>query len=252
MSGVAVVAGAADDLRAARLAETLRLPLIEAGSGAFALLLGYRDDVLSLRPADHSSGDIAVDFASGAHRHRMQGGAELVVRAVRGRAREPLQVIDATAGLGRDSFVLACSGFAVTLIERSPIVAALLADGLRRAQVALEPQVSEAAARMTLAQGDARELLAQWPAARRPDVVYLDPMFPDERKSALPKKEMQLFQHLLGVSDDADLLDSACAAARRRVVVKRPLKGPALTARVPSYVLSGKAVRFDVYAVTPD
>ncbi|MDX9873728.1 MAG: class I SAM-dependent methyltransferase [Spongiibacteraceae bacterium] len=251
MTRVAVVADMTPDPRAEALAERLQLPLIATGAPDYSLLLSYRDDVLSLEPADGSSGSIAVDFSGGASRHRLQGGAELVVRAVRGRSREPLRVVDATAGLGRDSLVLAHAGFDVTLIERSPIVAALLEDGLQRARQARDPAINAAATRMQLLQGDACRLLAQW-RATRPDVIYLDPMFPDERKSALPKKEMRLFQQLLGPGNDTELLAVARTVATRRVVVKRPLKGPALSERAPSYVLSGKAVRFDVYAVNTD
>lgn len=244
---VAVAAGSA---AAAELAVALSLPLLaDQEVQPHLLLLAYRDGRLQLEPADRSSGAVWVDFAGGASRHRLQGGADLVVRAIRGRSKGSLWVVDATAGLGRDAFVLAARGFQVTMIERSPLVAALLADGLQRAAQSAEPLVAEAAARLTLCCADAVEWL-RGATASAPDVIYLDPMFPDERKSALPKKEMRLFQRLLAHGDDGPaLLHAALQRASRRVVVKRPPKGPPLGGVLPAYVLAGKAVRFDVHAL---
>ena len=245
------VRAAAGDARAAELAQTLQLPLLAIDAPlpeGIAATLAFAGDQLQLAPRDaRQSGPIGVDFCGGANRHRLQGGAELIVRAVRGRAREPLTVVDATAGLGRDSFILASRGFEVTLLERSPVIAALLADGLRRAAAADDETVAAIAARMTLHGGDA----ADWLGEHAADVVYLDPRFPDLGQSALAKKEMQLFQQLaLDRGDEAALLQSARRAARLRVVVKRPRKAPPLAQQPPSYALEGKAVRFDVYVAS--
>jgi 16S rRNA (guanine1516-N2)-methyltransferase len=251
MSRLAVVAGAAHG-RATALADQLGLPLVDRDGDLPAdcvALLEFAGDVLQLRPCDRQqSGPVAVDFAGGANRHRLQGGAELIARAVRGRAREPLRVLDATAGLGRDAFVLAARGFEVALLERSPVVAALLADGLARARSA-EPAVAEIAARMSLRNADA---VAWLPVAEeRFDVICLDPMFPGSGGTALAKKEMRLFQQLqLDAGDEAELLRAARAAARLRVVVKRPLKAPPLAQQRPDYALEGRAVRFDVYTAS--
>jgi 16S rRNA (guanine1516-N2)-methyltransferase len=248
MPRLAVAAGAANGCAAA-LAQQLELPLIAADGDVpidCVALLEFAGGVLRLRPCERrQSGPVAVDFAGGANRHRLRGGAELIAKAVRGRARGPLRVLDATAGLGRDAFVLAARGFEVTLLERSPVVAALLADGLARARAA-EPAVAEIAARMTLHNADAVAWLA---AAALPfDVICLDPMFPDGGGTALAKKEMRLFQQLqLDAGDEGALLRAARAVARLRVVVKRPLKAPALARQRPDYALEGRAVRFDVY-----
>ncbi len=245
---VAVRAAAPDDTRAAALAQSLQLPLIDVGSPlpeGIAATLAFAGDVLTLAPRDaRQSGPIQVDFCGGANRHRLQGGAELIVRAVRGRAREALSVVDATAGLGRDSFILASRGVDVTLLERSPVIAALLDDGLRRARESGDATVAAIAARMALNCVDA----GQWLAAGGADVVYLDPMFPDLGQSALAKKEMQLFQQLaLDRGDEAALLVAARQAARLRVVVKRPRKAPPLAGQPADYALEGRSVRFDVY-----
>jgi 16S rRNA (guanine1516-N2)-methyltransferase len=247
-----VIKGSPADERCRLLAQQLALPLVaddaELPAGCSAWL-GFADDRLRLFPADaRQSGPIGVDFDDGAAWRRAQGGAELIVKAVRGRSKMPLQVLDATAGLGRDSFVLASRGFQVTAVERNPIVAALLADGLARAAATSAAAIT---ASIELRQGDTLDYLAALPPAAQPDIVYLDPMFPAAQKSALVKKEMRLFQQLLhGPVDaalDAQLLQMARSAARVRVVVKRPARAQPLADAAPDYALPGKAIRFDVY-----
>ena len=168
---------------------------------------------------------------------------ELVVRAakVKGQTNEPLAV-DATAGLGEDSFLLAAAGFRVLMFERKEIVAALLQDALVRA--AGEPDLTDIVARMQLVEGDSVSALACLDEA--PDVVLLDPMFPEKKKNAAVKKKLQLLQQLeRPCEDEAALLEAACSALPRKIVVKRPAKGPYLAGRKPSYSLAGKAVRYD-------
>lgn len=168
---------------------------------------------------------------------------ELVVRAakVKGQTNEPLAV-DATAGLGEDSFLLAAAGFRVLMFERNEIVAALLRDALVRA--AGEPDLTDIVARMQLVEGDSVSALACLDEA--PDVVLLDPMFPEKKKNAAVKKKLQLLQQLeRPCEDEAALLEAACSALPRKIVVKRPAKGPYLAGRKPSYSLAGKAVRYD-------
>jgi 16S rRNA (guanine1516-N2)-methyltransferase len=153
--------------------------------------------------------------------------------------------VDATAGLGRDAFVLAQLGCVVTLIERQPLIAALLEDALQRASA--DSEVGPIVARMHLLSGNAIDLMGAW-AGEPPQVIYLDPMFPHREKSAQVKKEMRLFRPLAGDDDDASaLLESALALATHRVVVKRPRKASAIAGEKPGYVLEGKSSRFDVY-----
>lgn len=248
------IAAAADEIRAIALAQSLQLPVVDPQTlvdpetplpEGVAAVLAFAGDTLQLTPRDtRQSGPISVDFCTGANRHRLQGGAELIVKAVRGRAREALSIVDATAGLGRDSFILASRGFEVTLLERSPVIAALLADGIRRARESADATVATIAQRMTLQCADA----SAWFGQHGADVIYLDPMFPDLGQSALAKKEMQLFQQLaLDRGDEAALLRAARSAARLRVVVKRPRKAPPLAEVAADYALEGRSVRFDVY-----
>jgi 16S rRNA (guanine1516-N2)-methyltransferase len=257
---IVIVADDATRERCVALAAQLNLPLltdVNAVPPNCLAWLGYAAAHLQLHPIDaRQSGPIDIDFVAGATARRALGGAELIVKAVRGRSKQPLLVLDATAGLGRDSFVLASRGFNILAIERNPVIAALLADGLLRA-AASAAAIAEIASRINLHCAETVDYLNALEVERRPDVIYLDPMFPPSQKSALVKKEMRLFQQLLHptVSIDpaieeqqaAELLRVARAVARVRVVVKRPAKARALAAAEPDYALSGKAIRFDVY-----
>ncbi len=171
---------------------------------------------------------------------------ELLVKAARIKHAEgPLVAVDATAGLGDDSLLLAGAGFDVTMFERNPVIAALLRDALERA--AHLPELADIADRMKLVEGDSATKLAKLES--RPDVVLLDPMFPAKRKDSAVKKKLQLLQRLeMPCDDEGALLDAARASGARKVVVKRPAKGPYLAKAKPSYSLSGKAIRYDCYA----
>ena len=175
-------------------------------------------------------------------------GRELLVRAARVRGVEAPTAVDATAGLGEDSLLLAAAGFSVTMFEKDPVIAALLRDALERA--ANEPQLAGIVARMTLVEGDSVAGLRE--LGFSPDVVFLDPMFPERTKSAAVKKKFQLLHHLERPCDnEEELLDAALAAHPRKVVIKRPLKGPQLAGAKPSHSLAGKAVRYDVLVPPP-
>jgi len=194
-------------------------------------------------------GPVFVDFVGGAADWRRKHGGgrgQGVAKACGLKGGSTPHVLDATAGLGRDAFVLASLGCQVDMLERSPVAASLLADGLLRAQASDE--VAAIASRMRLHHGMAGELMQAWTAAR-PEVIYLDPMFPETKtKSALSKKEMQTFQQVVGADADADaLLLPARALATARVVVKRPRHAPLLAGAKPSYSLEGDSVRFDIY-----
>lgn len=191
-------------------------------------------------------GAILVDFASGASSYRRQHGggkSEAIAKAVGLNKRNNLTVLDATAGLGRDAFVLASLGATVTLVERNPVVAALLADGLRRA--AADPELCAVAARMQLRHCPALQALT---GSALVDVVFLDPMFPAREKSAQVKKEMRAFHDVVGSDDDADsLMAPALQLAQKRVVVKRPGYAGWLADKAPTMAVTGKNNRFDVY-----
>ncbi len=197
-----------------------------------------------------SPGAVRVDFVSGAadHRRKYGGGkSQAVVKALGLKGAYRPSVLDATAGLGRDAFVLATQGCEVQLLERSPVIHCLLHDGLLRAEN--DPEVAVIVSRMSDYCISAHEhLMAMQETGERVDIVYLDPMFPHRTKSALVKKEMRIFRELIGNDNDADeLLPLARQVARYRVIVKRPRNAPWLADRKPQYSLEGKSGRFDLY-----
>jgi 16S rRNA (guanine1516-N2)-methyltransferase len=231
--------------RVLALAEALGLP--QVGEAEFALQLGAGGLQLQELGVD-ASGPVRVDFLEGAVAHRRQhggGSGQMIAKAVGIQSGVRPVVLDATAGLGRDAFLLAQLGCSVTLIERHPLIGALLADGLGRALLDLE--VGPIIQRMHLRLGNAIELIRDW-SAEPPQVIYLDPMFPHREKSSLVKKEMRVFRPLVGDDDDAvQLLQVALELATHRVVVKRPRKAPSVCGKPPGYVLEGKSSRYDVY-----
>ncbi len=242
------------------LARQLGLPLCRSdqGCGAFAYLLtwiadsGNTSEPLALRDTSGGSGDpLWVDFVAGkmGHRRHFGGGrGQPLARAMGLKGGAYPVIVDATAGLGRDGFVLASLGARVTLLERSPVMAALLADGLERARQHHETRLI-IDQHLQLVNTDAAAWLRQCPPQERPDVVYLDPMYPHRSKSALVKKEMRALRAMVG--DDADaptLLAAALESATKRVVVKRPTGAPSLAGPKPSGDIASKNTRYDLYA----
>ncbi|WP_336778654.1 16S rRNA (guanine(1516)-N(2))-methyltransferase RsmJ [Pantoea sp. USHLN256] len=204
---------------------------------------------LELRKLDEPKlGGIFVDFVSGAmaHRRKFGGGrGEAVAKAVGIKSGYLPEVIDATAGLGRDAFVLAALGCRVRMLERHPVVAALLEDGLRRGYEDAEIG-GWLRDRLTLLHVASQQALSEITPA--PDVVYLDPMYPHRQKSAMVKKEMRVFQSLVGPDQDADaLLEPARRLAKKRIVVKRPDYAPPLAGVVTQDAVVTKSHRFDIY-----
>jgi 16S rRNA (guanine1516-N2)-methyltransferase len=210
----------------------------------FAFELGEETGRLTLYGRHHPDyGGVAADWTTAELRRRVAAGRrQLLSRAIGLHQRHPLDVFDATAGLGRDAFTLAALGANLWLAERQPLFHKLLLDALRRAL--LDAVAAQSAARMRVLEGDARDHLA----AVRWDVIYLDPMYPGHDRDALSGKELQFLRELTDGDPDADgLLPPALKAAKRRVVVKRPLKAPWLAAQQPSFSLKGTQARFDVY-----
>ncbi|MDR5900812.1 class I SAM-dependent methyltransferase [Halomonas icarae] len=239
---------AVSDPALATLAERLGLPFAQDAE----LLLARREARLVLEGEPVRFGQpLAVDFTAGraAHRRRFGGGrGQLIARACGLTQGVTPTVVDATAGLGRDAFVLASLGARVLMMERVTAIFALLEDGLARALA--DADTAEIAMRMQLVHGDAvRDLEARVAESGfSPQVIHLDPMFPHREKSALVKKEMRLFRTLAG--DDADaprLLEAALDVATHRVVVKRPRKAPAIEGPAPRHVIEGKTSRYDLY-----
>ena len=159
-----------------------------------------------------------------------------------------LSVLDATAGFATDAWLLAALGCRVTLLEKSPLVAALLADAFRRARSADDDDLAAVLDRMTLRHADAHTWFSNINVSNRPDVIYLDPMFPPRQKSALVKKDMAMLQALLEPNDDVGaLLDEARQRAGKRVVLKRPGREDRKTLPKPDFLVPGKSCHFQVF-----
>jgi 16S rRNA (guanine1516-N2)-methyltransferase len=194
---------------------------------------------------------VVVDFLSGASNHRrLHGGGagQAVAKAVGLNKKKDLVILDATAGLGRDAFVMASLGASVTLFERNPVVFELLKDGLNRLDLSGDPDIQDILSRLTLKPisliGSEDQM-----DGYQPDIVYLDPMFPERGKSAKVKKDMTMFHSIVGDDSDADkLLEPALALAKLRVVVKRSKNAPILNGVKPTTALVGKSSRFDIYS----
>lgn len=231
-----------------QFAVRLTLPLMtgnEVTSSAYRHLLTWRDGCLTL--LDSENIDMPGQSVDIEHRQGEQRSWPIAKTGALAQAlgRKTKTIVDATAGWGQDSLAMFRMGFEVTCIERSPIMAALLADGFRR----LSEQTWMRQLELTPPQllvGNAIELLGQ--LSFQPDCIYLDPMFPPKRKkSALAKKSIMLLRELVGNDDDKILLfEAALTAAGKRVVVKSPDYAKPLGGK-PNESFHGKLLRYDVY-----
>ena len=241
---------------ARQLSAKLDLPQRTEHSADYDYLLEFSESGLSLVPsADKGYGPIQCDFAGGSHSHRRRfggGNGQAIAKAIGVSGKFSPKVLDLTAGLGGDAFVLASLGCAVTMLERNPIVHSLLADGLARAAISAEDDsdLRGIMQRISLLEANSAEYLQQGADITSADVVYVDPMFPERKKSAKVKKQMQAFHAIVGADLDADkLLALALAVANYRVVVKRPAGACYLAESKPSYSLEGKSTRYDIYTL---
>ncbi len=229
--------------KAKTLADFLECPLVDLPySGRF--LLVYTDQHLELRDQQQKISPLFVDFVKGAMAHRLQyggGKGQLLAKAVGLTKHKQLSVLDATLGLGKDAFILAKLGCQVTGLERSKVIYTLLKDALER--------YNQTELSLTCLHADSLIYLKN--ASPLFDVIYLDPMFPERKKSALVKKEMRLLKELVGEDRDSNaLLELALKKAKKRVVVKRSKLADLLTDKKPDLVYLGKSSRFDVYFPT--
>lgn len=221
-----------------------------------------KTDTVKLALCSSNNGPVSIDFLTGKKAHRRQfggGKGQPLVKAMgqkNGDDKASLpNIIDATAGMGGDSFVLASLGFKVTMLERSKIVSALLSDALTRAKNSLNDQpeeVQQSIHNLSLIQTDSATYLQQ--AEIKADVIYMDPMYPEKKKKAAAKKEMQALQTLVGPDLDSSLLlDAALKTATIRVVVKRPKGAPIVQSSInniePTTQVSSPNTRYDIYVI---
>ena len=247
-----------------QLAKQTSLPLANQHNQT-DYLLHITTDYLELRKTNHQLKkpkieSIHVDFVNGKANHRrLHGGGkgQDIAKAIGlHKIKEPT-VLDLTAGMGGDAFVLATLGADVTMIERNPVTHALLKDALNRATLVADNALKDIMSRLKLKNEDALLSLKNLDTGDLesddlPNVIYIDPMFPSRSKSAQVKKEMQFFHDIVGADDDSEkLLLSALSLAKNRIVVKRPRLADKLTEVVqPAFDIVGKSTRYDVYLPT--
>jgi len=236
--------------QAQALAKQLNLPFSLIPSTEYDYFMILTPEYLGLKSNHTDYLPLYVDFLSAQNQYRLKSTSlrkEALIRALGLKAGANYSIIDATAGLARDSFILASFGFKVQLLERSPIIIALVQDGMKRALV--HPEIAPIINNMKIIETDARDYLANLMPPAYPDLIYLDPMFPPKSKAALSKKEMQLFQAILPSIDEenSELLTTALACAKHRVVVKRPKQADNLGNIAPHFSLKGSSCRFDIY-----
>src|SRR3990167_1894633 len=234
---------------AQNLAAQLQLEFISDPSSdtanTYDFLLLFTTHFLGLQKiTENKATPFYIDFLSNKMRYRLTHANlrnELIAKAIGYRPNTHPTIIDVTAGLGRDSLILATLGFNVSMIERSPIVHALLQDALKRCSLPASKQLH-------LIYANAIDWLKKLSHDEFPDVIYMDPMFPERNKSALAKKEMVMLQLLLGKDEDTEQLFSiSLSSIKRRLVVKRPRLAPNICNHAPNFTITGKSNRFDIY-----
>ena len=198
---------------------------------------------------DLEVGHLEIDFFSKKIRYRMQHinkAQEPLLRALGWKSTEQKQVLDMTAGLGRDACLLFFAGFNVTMFERNPVLQLLLENALTALP---EADFSQ---QFLLAQEDSisylKRMKVEDPTGDFADAIYMDPMYPERKKSALVKKELRIIRHLVGADMDSEaLLQAAIESGVSRVVVKRPKGATYVADRTPNHSVESPNTRFDVY-----
>lgn len=206
-----------------------------------------------LKWVDLEAGNLEIDFLSAKLKwryERINRAQEPLLRALDWHSEAPQTLFDLTAGLGRDSLMLLHAGFTVTMFERDPVLQVLLGEAVKRFQA--EKPVD--ASRLTFIAEDAGAYLTRLIVgnvngnASVPDLIYMDPMYPEREKSALVKKELRIIRNRVGADHDSEiLLEKALQTGAKRVVVKRPSHAPFVGDKSPHHSVESPNTRFDVY-----
>lgn len=194
-------------------------------------------------------GSVKVDFTSKKNNYRCHSLTrknEILSKVVGIKKFYYPFVLDVTAGLGNDAFILSFLGCHVVMIERHPVIAALLQDGLHRGYK--DKTIGKwLKKRLHFIFNNSINMLQM--SITQPDVIYLDPMYPFNKKKCLPKKNMQFFRKLIGYDNDAEnLLNMSRKLAKKRIIVKRPRYAKALSPEKVNFIITSKNHRFDVYS----
>jgi len=238
--------------QASSFAAQHQLPLLNEKDKAFELQLIFGDERIELYDQQLNT-SIYVDFVSGALAHRQQfggGRGQAIAKAIGLKQGKNPAVLDVTAGLARDAYILATLGCRMTLVEQSSILCALIEDGIKHG-LENEQIAQILSGQFELHNQNAINFMNKLSDEQRPDVIYIDPMYPERKKSALVKKDMQILQRLLGKNEnDGELLEAALNFTKERVVIKRPVHAPCLTDTKPTTSIHSKKTRYDIYIIS--
>jgi 16S rRNA (guanine1516-N2)-methyltransferase len=190
---------------------------------------------------------LKCSFIEGPILHRLKygkGRGQNLAKAVGFKFNKNRTIIDATAGLGYDAFILASLGANVTLIERSEKIYDLLKAAISEAKL-YGGEISKIVNRMNLLFGDSKDILPNI----APEVILIDTMYKERKKSALVKNDMRLVREVVGSdSDHVELINVALNNASKRVVIKQPRYAETLdNIKGCSHQILGKTIRYDVY-----
>ena len=193
---------------------------------------------------------LKCSFIEGPILHRLKygkGRGQNLAKAVGMKFNKNRTIVDATAGLGYDAFILASLGANVILIERSKIMFNLLQEALTEAKN-FGGEISNIIKRMDLIYGDSKDILPKL----NPEVILIDTMYKERKKSALVKNSMRLVREVVGSDPDyLDLIDVALNQASNRVVIKLPRYSHENNNYKPySHQILGKSIRYDVHMNT--
>ena len=206
-----------------------------------------KDNIIFLQSIKHNDWlPFSINFSSNNFiRRKNQANSQDIIKAIgiKGNLIKP-KVLDATAGQGRDSFILASLGCNITLLERNKVIYLLLKNAIENAKN--NDELKNIVKNMTIINQDSVKFLENNNDFF--DVIYLDPMFPKSKKSRLVKKDMQIFREIVGNDlDSSKILESALKSNTKRVVVKRMNKSDFLDNKKPNFSIKGTSIRFDVY-----
>ena len=235
-----------------------QLQILEtSNTDEFTHVLCLEDSGLTLQALNLKAGEshkqpTRVNFQDAAllYRKNSFGKHQGLAKAVGLNKHEAMHVLDATAGLGRDAFILASMGCRVNMLEQSAVIYSLLFDGLKRTENPEDIELKNIIENMTLHHVNAQDWFQEIMRGNKskPDVIYLDPMFPARNKNANVKKDISLLQEILGFDEDSEkLLEAAKSCAKHRVVVKKPGSKVIKGSSKPSFVVPGKTAHFEVF-----
>ena len=231
----------ADLERAKKISEKFNIKIITDNKETSGLTLYLSKSGLSLV---YENMKLSGDFSKMIKRIKQNNlQNEILIHAAKIKEKtRDLMAIDATAGMGEDSMLLAAYGYNISLYENNPIIAELLKDSLERAKQF--PELKEIVSRMKVYEEDS--IIAMQKLEESPDIILLDPMFPERTKSSLIKKKFQVLHKIENPClNESELLNSAIKANPKKIIIKRPLKGDYLAGIKPDYSLKGNSIRYD-------